>query len=147
MPVNITIKDTDNRPSNNYIDDPENNFSLNEYSNKPINKNINYDDILRNMGMREIKGKLFWEQNVSTNKDNDNFVPYDPKIKNKTSSPPPPPPSQNSYIYNKYFKNEFKQPEEVQKPRNLIEYRNMLIKQLIERKRVEQIKSRQMIFR
>ena len=54
---------------------------------------------------------------------------------------------QNSYIHNKYFKNELKETPNVQKPRNLIEYRNMLIRQIIERKRVEQIKSRQMIFK
>ena len=33
--------------------------SKNNYSKK--NK-IDYDDILRNMGMREVKGKLFWEK-------------------------------------------------------------------------------------
>ena len=96
----------------------------------------------------------------------ENFIPYEPgqRRKNintqqhKSSKNPayqspnsayqsPNPAYQNSYIHNKYFKNEFKEQEEMQKPRNLIEYRNMLIRRLIERKRIEQIKSRQMIFR
>ena len=119
--------------------------------------------------MKESKGKLFWEKNSETS--SENFIPYEPgqrrknintqqhkSSKNPTyQSPNPayqsPNPAyqsqayQNSYIHNKYFKNEFKEQEEMQKPRNLIEYRNMLIRRIIERKRIEQIKSRQMIFK
>ena len=152
-------------------DIPENNFSQ---TNKPNKKNkIDYDDILKKMGMREVKGKLFWEKNTATS--SENFIPYEPGQRKKINtqqlksgknpvyqpqayqSPNPayqsPNPAyqsqayQNSYIHNKYFKNEFKEPEEVQKPRNLIEYRNMLIKRMIDKKRIEQIKSRQMIFK
>lgn len=143
-------------------DIPENNFSSNTKMNRPNKKNqIDYDDILKKMGMREVKGKLFWEKNTATS--SENFIPYEPgqrkKINKQQSkfvtntthqSPNPSYQSQayqNSYIHNKYFKNEFKEPEEIQQPRNLIEYRNMLIKRIIERKRVEQIKSRQMIFK
>jgi hypothetical protein len=124
---------------------------------------INYDDILKNMGMRDVKGKLYWEKNEATS--SENFIPYDPGQRRKnapqqksgvmkqSTSPAYQSPAyqspayQNSYIHNKYFKNEFKEPDEIQKPRNLIEYRNILIKQLIERKRIEQIKSRQMTFK
>ena len=153
MPVEMIVEDI-----------PENNFQ-----NKIIGRNknqINYDDILKNMGMREVNGKLFWEKNQPIN--NENFVPYDPQQKKKkinkrqqTTNMRQSKPNtqqqttnietynyQNSYIHNKYFKNEFKnQEEEMQKPRNLIEYRNMLIRRIIERKRIEQIKSRQMIFK
>lgn len=135
-------------------DIPENNFSQPNKKNK-----IDYDDILKKMGMREVKGKLFWEKNTTTS--SENFIPYEPgqrkkvNIQQQKSSKTPAyqspayqsPAYQNSYIHNKYFKNEFKEPEEIQKPRNLIEYRNMLIKRIIDKKRVEQIKSRQMIFR
>jgi len=144
---------------------------------------INYDDILKNMGMRDVKGKLYWEKNEATS--SENFIPYDPGQRRKnapqqksgvmkqSTSPAYQSPAyqspayqspayqspayqspayqspayQNSYIHNKYFKNEFKEPDEIQKPRNLIEYRNILIKQLIERKRIEQIKSRHMTFK
>lgn len=148
-------------------DIPENNFSSNTKMNRPNKKNqIDYDDILKKMGMREVKGKLFWEKNTATS--SENFIPYEPGQRKKINkqqqksvtnttyqsqayqSPNQAyqsPGYQNSYIHNKYFKNEFKEPEKMQKPRNLIEYRNMLIKRIIERKRVEQIKSRQMIFK
>ncbi len=114
-------------------------------------KQIDYDDILRNMGMREVKGKLFWEKNNVVS--DENFVAYDPNERRKKTQQPKSGTNmqennyQNSYIHNKYFKNELKETPKVQKPRNLIEYRNMLIRQIIERKRVEQIKSRQMIFK
>ena len=139
-------------------DIPENNFSQTNKINRQNKKNqLDYDDILKNMGMREVKGKLFWEKNTATS--SENFIPYEPgeRRKNvntqqqKSGKNPlhqsPNPAYQNSYIHNKYFKNEFKEPEELQKPKNLIEYRNMLIRQIIERKRIEQIKSRQMIFK
>ncbi len=151
-------------------DIPENNFSqTNKINKQNKKKQIDYDGILKKMGMKESKGKLFWEKNSETS--SENFIPYDPgqrrknintqqhkSSKNPTyQSPNPayqsPNPAyqsqayQNSYIHNKYFKNEFKEQEEMQKPRNLIEYRNMLIRRIIERKRIEQIKSRQMIFK
>ena len=144
MPVKITI---DEQPStNNYIDDPENNFSSqSNYSNKPIKKNINYDDILKNMGMREIKGKLFWEDKIPPN--TDNFVSYEPnkpqQRQNDIISSPPP---QNSYIYNKYFKNEFKESGTQEIPSTPQEYRNMLIRQYLEKKRIQNIKSTKMVF-
>ena len=98
--------------------------------------------------MREVKGKLFWEKNMATT--NENFVSYElgqrrtrkPIEQQQQNSS-----SNNSYIYNKYFKNELKENEVSQQPRNIVEYRNMLIKQIIEKKKVEQIKSKQMIFR
>jgi hypothetical protein len=175
-------------------DIPENNFSNTQINkkNQPMKKNqIDYDGILRKMGMREVKGKLFWEKNRAQS--NENFIPYEPGQRKKnvntqqqksgvntTNNFPsvhkspnsahqslnsahqspnsahqslnsahqsPNSAYQNSYIYNKYFKNEFKQPEEIRKPRNLIEYRNMLIRRIIEKKRIEQIKSRQMFFK
>ena len=58
-------------------DIPENNFS--NYA--VPRKGLSYDDILKNMGMREVNGKLFWEKNQPIN--NENFVPYDPQQKQK----------------------------------------------------------------
>ncbi len=138
-------------------DIPENNFSSKKINRLNKKNQIDYDGILKKMGMKEVKGKLFWEKNTVTS--SENFISYEPgqnqkKINKRQSNsninPAYNSPNlayQNSYIHNKYFKNEFKEPEEVQKPKNLIEYRNMLIKQIIERKRIEKIKSRQMIFK
>lgn len=121
-------------------------------------KQINYDDILKNMGMVEVKGKLFWEkEKINEAKYNGNFVQYEPEKYKKNVKKTNfnqnsyinqnPHINQNSYIHNKYFKNEFKEEPIIQTPKNLIEYRNMLIRQIIEKKRIEQLKSRQMIFR
>jgi hypothetical protein len=158
MPVKITIDERQNT-----IIEPENTFDnsyLQNYTNKPVNKkNIDYDDILKNMGMYEIKGKLFWEKNIPTIQEN--FVPYDPKLKSQPKQqqqqqqqrpplqqerPQYQPPPQNSYIHNKYFKNEFKKPEIINRPANQQEYRNMLIRQFIEKKRIERIKTTKMMF-
>lgn len=119
--------------------------SKNNYSKK--NK-IDYDDILRNMGMREVKGKLFWEKEKINSTSDENYISYDPEERRKKLKQPPNSAIyQNSYIHNKYFKNELKEQPEIQKPQNLIEYRNMLVRQIIERNRINQLKSRQMIFR
>ena len=120
---------------------------INIEENTTTKKKIDYDDILKNMGMREVKGKLFWEKNNLIS--NENFIPYEPgqrrrKTQQHISGTND---NQNSYIHNKYFKNEFKEQPEIQRPANAIEYRNMIIRQIIEQKRINQIKSRQMIFR
>jgi hypothetical protein len=162
MPVKITIDER----QNSYVE-PENNFDnsyLQNYTNKPVNKKtVDYDGILKNMGMREIKGKLFWEKNIptststSTSTTEENFVPYDPKLKTKTPQqmqrrPPLQQQHQqqqipkNSYIHNKYFKNEIKDPQIINRPANREEYRNMLIRQFIEKKRIERIKTTKMTF-
>lgn len=123
----------------NYNPNPKQNINQQKRKNQ-----IDYDDILRNMGMREVKGKLFWEKNTATT--DENFVAYDPQQRKSKKVVEQIPPN-NSYIYNKYFKNELKEQPLLQKPRNIIEYRNMLVRQIIDKKKVEQIKSRQMIFR
>ena len=137
----------------NIEDIPENEFS--QFNNYPLNKknNIDYDDILKKMGMKENNGKLFWDKK-NNNHNDDNFVTYNPQrkktniittqksinIKNPTQT------YNNSYIHNKYFKNTTNNIPEIKQPQNLMEYRNMLIKRIIEKKRVEKIKSRQMFF-
>lgn len=157
---NLTNKKNNNPNKNTNINN-NSNLNPNPNLNQNINNNLNnqkkfskknqidYDDILRNMGMHEVKGKLFWEQNIATT--NENFVSYEPGQR-RTRKPIEQQHQQNissnnSYIYNKYFKNELKENEVSQQPRNIVEYRNMLIKQIIEKKKVEQIKSKQMIFR
>ncbi len=114
---------------------------------KPTNKNANkidYDGILRNMGMHERKGKLYYEPNADNQQTN--YFKYDKKYENNEIDKPNET-MKSSYIYNKYFKDELKTPEKVDPITNLAEYRNMQIRKLIEYKRIQQIKSRKMIFR
>lgn len=97
---------------------------------------VSYDDILSNMGMFVVDGKLYMKGN--------NYVP-----------PPPPPTStsklnvpeipQNSYIYNKYFKDSLEQENEQRRPQTLVEYRNMLVSDIVQRARIRQIKSKKLI--
>ncbi len=47
----------------------------------------------------------------------------------------------NSYIYNKYFKDYIKEEQNQEKPKDINEYRNMLIKQIIENYKNKKIKS------
>jgi hypothetical protein len=114
---------------------------------KPTNKNANkidYDDILRNMGMYERKGKLYYEPNNVDSRQT-NYFKYDKKYENNEINKPNET-MKSSYIYNKYFKDELKTPEKDEPITNPIEYRNMQIRKLIEYKRIQQIKSRKMIF-
>lgn len=155
MNMNMKIEDIPENDFSQYDNFPSNNFPPNKNKNTISNKKnqIDYDDILKNMGMREIKGKLFWEKK-NENQVNENFVTYDPQQRKKrnptqqqtTNIQQPTQTYNNSYIHNKYFKNENNNISEIQKPKNLMEYRNMLINRIIEKKRVEKIKSRQMIF-
>lgn len=113
---------------------------------KPTNKNaikIDYDSILRNMGMHERKGKLYYEPNADNPQTN--YFKYDKKYENNEINKPNET-MKSSYIYNKYFKDELKTPEKVEPITNLAEFRNMQIRKLIEHRRIQQIKSKQMIF-
>jgi predicted transcriptional regulator len=50
----------------------------------------------------------------------------------------------NSYIYNKYFK-EHTHTQQVQRPLTPLEYRNMLINDILERQKIKQMKSTKLI--
>lgn len=106
---------------------------------EPTNK-IDYDEILKKMGMYRSGEKLYWET-PQANEYNyeDNYTP--PSKSNVKSQ------STNSYIHNKYFKNELKEenplPQQVTNP---IEYRNMLIQKIIHNRRIQMIKSKKMSF-
>lgn len=105
----------------------------------PVKQQISYDDILSKMGMFVVNGQLHLKgnghydpPNISTSKMND------PHQKNVQIP-------QNSYIYNKYFKDAFTGEEEQGRPKTLLEYRDMLIKDIIQKARIKQIKSKKLI--
>ena len=52
---------------------------------------------------------------------------------------------QNSYIYNKYFNNEVNDQPDVRVPRNLQEYKNMLMHDILQKHRIRQIKSTKLV--
>jgi hypothetical protein len=116
---------------------------------KPVQtkKNISYDEILNSMNMVLVNGRLHFipSNKFKSSSQNQN---QNQNIQQKKQN------NDNSYIYNKYFKN-FKDqehieddtpqvpltPEEIK--RNIIIHK---IKQIQERKRIEQIKSRKLLF-
>jgi hypothetical protein len=51
----------------------------------------------------------------------------------------------NSYIYQKYFKNEPAEEQDVRRPQSLQEYQNMLIANILQKYRIKQIKSNKLI--
>jgi hypothetical protein len=90
---------------------------------------VSYDDILLKMGMFVADGKLHLNPNPNPNPN--------PNLVEKQNMVP-----DNSYIYNKYFSSDLatKEPT-VRVPKNLQEYRDMLIHDIIQKKRIKQIKS------
>lgn len=112
------------------------------------NQTMTYDDIMKKMGMCVVDGKLHF------------MGEYSQSQKPKTMSQPQPHPQsqsqpktqrvpievapQNSYIYNKYFKDELKETPEIRMPKNAVEYRNMLIQDIIQREKIRRVKSKQL---
>lgn len=116
----------------------------------PVQKQqMSYEDILSKMGMVVENGKLLLinnrqtMQNTKTNKNIQQpkqniqqtpiYVHENPAVPN------------NSYIYNKYFKNELQENNQPRRPRSAIELRDMLIKDIIQKHRVKQMKNTKLI--
>ena len=97
---------------------------------------LSYDDILSKMGMFVVNGQLHLKGNGTYQTHNSSTS------KMNVQNPQMP---ENSYIYNKYFKDAFNGEEEPRRPTTLLEYRDMLIKDIIQKARIKQIKSKKLI--
>ena len=139
---------------------------------------VSYDDILKNMGMVVVDGKVHLIPNINkiTNQTSNTMRQVDPKMKqNKPVSKDTyvyqeqnqyqqqsqyqeqnqyqqqsqyqeqNPQIQNSYIYNKYFNDEKNEAPSVRVPRNIYEYRDMLLHDILQKQRIKQIKSTKMV--
>lgn len=111
---------------------------------------ISYDDILSKMGMYVVNGQLHLknegrrvenEKKILKSSINDYKEQQNVVQQNVVQQNVP----QNSYIYNKYFKDALVNDDGVRVPRNMMEYRNMLISDIIQRARIKQMKSRKMV--
>ena len=127
----------------------------------PQKSQISYDDILSNMGMFVQQGQLHLIEDYpqiynQVKQKNNTYVPKQNenastkkvvKIQNNIPQNNIPQNNipQNSYIYNKYFKDQLNTEPIVRKPTNLIEYRDMLIQNIIQKKRIQQIKSKKLL--
>lgn len=129
----------------------------------PVKKpNISYDDLLNNMGLYVDNGQL--QTNIKQNQVQ-NLNPLSikgkgsqvkmecAKVKGCKSQQPNVPTQpiipQNSYIYNKYFKEHLKQPIAPVVPKTAEEYKQLIVQKLLEKKiqqlRVSQMKSTKLI--
>ena len=100
----------------------------------PPKPQVTYDDILSKMGMFVMNGELHLKGNGQYNS------PTNKPSSNDQQSIP-----QNSYIYNKYFKDAFNSEDEPERPKTLLEYRDMLVRDIIQKAKIRQIKSKKLI--
>jgi hypothetical protein len=109
----------------------------------PLQKpKISYEDILSKMGMFVSDGKLHL-----VDKNSVSFQEQEQK-QNKTQVVKNIPENQvikNSYIHNKYFKNELQPQNTIAPPKTLQEYKKRVLENYIERLRIKQIKSRKLL--
>jgi hypothetical protein len=110
-----------------------------------VKPKVSYDDILSKMGMFVANGQLHLSENVQPKQ------PIQKPIQRKEQPPIQQPvnvnaPIQNSYIYNKYFSNEMQNVETGPRvPKNLQEYKSMLIHDIVQKQKIKQIKSTKLI--
>jgi hypothetical protein len=113
----------------------------------PPKPKISYDDILNKMGMFVAEGKLHLldgqgsKQHLNQSQEKS---PRQPLTNSHSFVNEEPNPHQNSYIYNKYFQNNNYQPEP-QRPLTPLEYRDMLIRNIIQKQKIKQMKSTKLV--
>lgn len=106
---------------------------------------MSYDDILSKMGMFVAEGQLHLLDNQPLEVQ-EQIKHQIRKTKHVEQYVEQQNQNQNSYIYNKYFSNETQNIDTGPRiPRNLQEYRNMLLQDLIQKQRVKQMKSTKLI--
>jgi hypothetical protein len=125
---------------------------------------LTYDDILSKMGMYVVNGQLHLksgnngkektrqqpQQNVTQRmpQPQQNVTQRMPQPQQNVTQRMPQPQQnipQNSYIYNKYFKDALVEESNIRTPRTIQEYRDMLVRDAIQRARIRQMKSKKMI--
>jgi len=107
---------------------------------QPARPQISYEDILAKMGMFISDGKLHLTKNEQkSNKITQQTNNYQKPMQPNDAIP------KNSYIYNKYFSKQMEQQDNISRPMNILEYRDKLIKDIIQKKKISQIKSTKLV--
>lgn len=156
--MELKITEIENIPENNTL-------NIKKTKSKP---KISYEDILANMGMFVSNGQLhlierddylkYQEQTLNQNlnpkqkqnlnskqKQNLNPSPNPNQYQVQNQNYVPQDINQNTYIYNKYFKDTMKPEPVVRRPKTLQEYKMMLIQDYIEKQKMKQIRSTKLI--
>lgn len=133
--MQLHINDLDEQAKHESI--PENDVikSIPIKMSRPQPSKISYEDILSKMNMFVSNGKLHLIDREQPN----------PNPNTNTNPNTNPTTSQNSYIFNKYFKDEQQPINNVRKPKTLHEYKMMVIDDYIERERIKRLKTRKLM--
>ena len=135
MQQNNVIKNMYKNNNNMYASKNVNNINNNMVTNtnKTAKKQLTYEDILKKMGMFVKNGQLYLLDEIQKPPQKKEEPTY-----NNTNL-------QNHYIYNKYFSKEINKEPDIKRPQNIIEYRNMLIQNIIQKEKIKRIKSKKLI--
>ena len=112
---------------------------------------ISYEDILSKMGMFVSDGKLHLvDRNTLTPEKQKELMDYqrNPQYQEPLNQPINQnayPTNQNSYIYNKLFKDQIQHQPTVRKPKTIQEYKRMLVEDYLIREKNKQIKSTKLV--
>lgn len=114
----------------------------------PKTPKLSYEDILAKMGMVVSDGKLHIidketidkiQQQNNNSKQSELTPHYNTNNINNTNVPP------NSYIYNKYFKQDVQPQDTIRRPKTIEEYKRMVLEDYIQRQRIKQMKSTKLL--
>jgi len=105
---------------------------------------MSYDDILSKMGMFVAEGQLHLLDNQPIKVQEQIIQQYGQQqyVEEQYQQLEP---IQNSYIHNKYFSNENQVEPQIRVPKTLLEYRNMLVHDIIQRQKIKQMKSTKLV--
>ena len=116
-----------------------------------VKPQISYEDIMSKMGMFVADGKLHLMDNnpqgyqkikkYQNKQLEQKYNQPEQKYNQEKNSNIP----QNSYIYNKFFKEEFRPQNEVRGPMTPLEYKRHILENFIKRQRIKEMKSRKLL--
>ena len=98
---------------------------------------ITYDDILNSIGISIENGKMYKKSQQQINQTNVNVNANVNSNVNSNAIP------KNSYIYNKYFKDELpnNNNDGIRRPKSINEYKAMLVHDILQKRKIRKIKS------
>ena len=106
--------------------------------------NLSYDDILNNMGMVVVNGKLQFVNTLGQEKQTQKQEKQTQK-QEKQGQNQVKPTQENSYIYNKYFSSSANEEPDIRVPKDINEYKKMLMLDIIQRIRIKRMKSTKLV--
>ena len=107
--------------------------------------NLSYDDILNNMGMVVVNGKLQFVNTLGQEKQAQEKQTQKQEKQAQEKPGQVKPTQENSYIYNKYFSSSANEEPDIRVPKDINEYKKMLMLDIIQRIRIKRMKSTKLV--